>query len=231
MVQARKNPANGRYVLYVGDSRGLSYYVAGVRGFVDLYAMPVAGFLKKFSENHPSLVRQVATAISSELPEGWSITAKAGEQIRWVQNLIRKYPQFEGETTMSDKKSQPKLSAGSKPKTGTKAAKPEAPVAETKVPVKAPKAETKAPKAPAAEATGEGKGKKCPYAGMKITVVTKDIAAKEGTLRHAVLSEILKAKKVDDILGVEIEGGDGKTGKVNTAWLSFAQNAGLVTFG
>jgi hypothetical protein len=226
MVQARKNPANGRYVLYVGDSRGLSYYVAGVRGFVDLFAMPVSEFQKKFSENYPSYVRQVTTAISAELPEGWSITAKAGEQLSWVRNLIRKNPQFEGEVTMSEKKSQPKLSAGTKPKTGTKA-----PAAETK-PAKAPAAETKPAKSPAA--SGEestGKGKKCPYAGMKITVVSKDIAAKEGTLRHDVLVEILKAKKVDDILGLEVTGGDGKTAKINTAWLSFAQNAGLVSFG
>ncbi len=220
MVQARKNPDNGRYVLYVGDSRGLAYYVAGVRGTVDLYAMPVANFQRKFSSVHQELTRQVVEQFRTELPEGWVITHKAGEQLNWITGILRKNSASKGETTMSESKSQPKLSAAKKPSA--------APVAKPKAEAAAkPEPKSKASK-PAAD-EGEGTSRKNPYAGMKITVLSKDIAAREGSVRHTVLSAIIKAKKVDDIYGTELEVGDS-VAKVNTAWLNFAKTAGLVDF-
>lgn len=222
MIQARKNPTNGRYVLYVGDSRGLAYYLAGVDGVVDLFSRPIKEFLGRFSENHPDLIRQVVSQFRTELPEGWVITAKASEQLSWAQNVLKKNPQSKGETTMSESKAQPKLSAAKKP--GATPVKPVKALAAEEKPAK-----VKAAKAEATESEAGG-GRKNPYAGMKIQVISKEIAAREGSLRHEVLTAIVSAKKVDDVYGTEVVGADGKEAKVNTAWLNFAKNAGLVDF-
>ena len=227
MVQARKNPTSGRYVLYVGDARGLSYYVTGVDGFVDLFCRPVREFQAKYSEDHPEHIRDVVEQFRKNLPDGWIIMHKASEQLTWIQRILNRNPKSQGEITMSEKKSQPKLSAGKKP-----AATPAKP--EKKLPAEKVGAAESKPAKVAKPAKGEGEsavgGRKNPYAGMKISVLSKDIAAREGSLRHAVLSTILKAKNVDDVYGTEVIGGDGKEGTINTAWLNFAASAGLVQF-
>lgn len=223
MLKAFCNPSTGRYVLYVGDARGSSFYVAGVRGTVDLYCRPAAKFVELFPENHPEHLSTVVRSFSEEVPDGWVVTAKAGEQIAWASKILRKSPQ--GEITMAELKNQPKLSAGKKPET-TKVGAAAPPKPSKALPVEAKPAKS-APKAE--KEAGEG-GRKNPYAGMKITVVTKEIAAREGSLRHAVISAILKAKKVDDVYGTEISSADGKSGTVNTAWLNFAKASGYVDF-
>lgn len=223
MIKARKNPQNGRYVLYVGDSRGLAYYLAGVDGIVDLFSRPVREFQERFAENHPEHLRRVVEQFRSELPDGWAITAKASEQLSWATNLLRKNPKSQGETTMSDVKAQPKLSAAKKP--GATPVKPAKALAAEEKPSKAKKAE----KAEATETEG-GKGRKNPYAGLKIQVISKEIAAREGSLRHEVLSAIISSKKVDDVYGTTVTDANGKEATVNTAWLNFAKGAGLVDF-
>ena len=227
MVQARKNPTSGRYVLYVGDARGLSYYVTGVDGSVDLFCRTVREFQAKYSEDHPEHIRDVVEQFRKNLPDGWVITHKASEQLTWIQRILNRNPKSQGEITMAEKKSQPKLSAGKKP--AATPSKPEKKLPSEKVGAAEPK-----PAKTAKPAKGEGEsavgGRKNPYAGMKIEVLSKDIAAREGSLRHAVLSEIIKCKKVDDIYGMEVTGEDGKTGTVNTAWLNFAASAGLVQY-
>lgn len=218
MLKALCNPSSGRYVLYVGDARGSSFYVAGVRGEIDLYCRPVAQFAQLFPENHPEHLVTVVRSFAEEVPEGWVVTAKAGEQIAWASKVIRKSPL--GETTMAEQKTQPKLSAGKKPETSKAVAS---------VPAKPAKA-LPAEKPTKTEGEGAVGGRKNPYSGMKVTVLNKEIAAREGSLRHAVVSAILKAKKVDDIYGTEIGSADGKVATVNTAWLNFAKTAGHVDY-
>lgn len=224
MLKALCNPSSGRYVLYVGDARGNSFYVAGVRGEIDLYCRPVAQFAQLFPENHPEHLVTVVRSFSQEVPEGWVVTAKAGEQIAWAAKVTRKSPL--GEINMAEQKTQPKLSAGKKPETSKAAAS--VPAKPTKaLPVEKP---AKAEKPAKTEGEGAVGGRKNPYAGMKVTVLNKEIAAREGSLRHAVVSAILKAKKVDDIYGTDIESADGKVATVNTAWLNFAKSAGHVDY-
>ena len=225
MLKAFCNPSTGRYVLYVGDARGSSFYVAGVRGVVDLYCRPVAKFVQLFPENHPEHLATVVRSFSEEVPDGWVVTSKAGAQIAWAARILRKSPQ--GEITMAELKNQPKLSAGKKPETTKVGAA--APPKPTK-PLPVEKAEAKPVKTAKAEKEPSEGGRKNPYAGMKISVVKKEIDAREGSLRHAVISVILKAKKVDDIYGTEVTAADGKVATINTAWLNFAKSNEYVDF-
>lgn len=128
---------------------------------------------------------------------------------------------------MAELKNQPKLSAGKKPET-TKVGAAAPPKPTKSLPVE--KTEAKPAKATKAEKEPSEGGRKNPYAGMKISVVNKEIEAREGSLRHAVISVILKAKKVDDIYGTEVTAADGKVATINTAWLNFAKSNEYVDF-
>ena len=143
---------------------------------------------------------------------------------------------------MSDKKLQPKLAAGTKPKATAvkapadnekpfKAATKSAPEKPAKPLAAEPKVEkTVGPKATAVKnvkAEGET-GARSSLAGKKINVLDKTIKARPETLRFAVLEVIIKAKKVDDIMGQEVTGKDGKSAKINAGWLNFAATAGNI---
>lgn len=101
------------------------------------------------------------------------------------------------------------------------AAKKAAPAKKAAAPAKSAK-----PGKAAVETETKGGGSPVPkvskYAGKKITKL-KDHAAREGSIRAALLDAILKAKKTDDVLGMEVSSADGsKTEVVSPGHIGWA---------
>ena len=121
--------------------------------------------------------------------------------------------------------------AGAKAAT-TKAPKTAAPKAEKPAPApKAAKGKVAAP-APAPEPT-EGRGRPSPYAGHTIVKNIKTVAEsglREGSKRAVFLEAVLKAKKFDDVLGLEVEV-DGETRAIGSGNIAFMVEKGWVSVG
>lgn len=83
----------------------------------------------------------------------------------------------------------------------------------------------KVEKAPKAE--GGKKGRVSIHAGKKIVKLAKEHGAREGTVRAALLSAVMGAKKVDDVLGTEVKAGD-KTAIVSSNDLNYAIENSLI---
>jgi len=139
-------------------------------------------------------------------------TVPEGEQQQTAANFLA--AQTKGKKKVPTK---PKLAVNvdksvfeKKEKTMTKAAKKTAPA-------KAKAKKTTTERAPRGQ-----------YAGKRITVLTKEIPARDGTVRFALLKTIIGCKNTDDALSKTIKNGEGKAQKVSSADIKFAVENKLI---
>lgn len=216
--------ANRHTCIMISEIRGKVQYVPMTSGDLELLTMSSREFHTEFKRMPDYPVKRAAEyylSIATSLSAGSSkvrehlgriVADPSLEYDRSLFNPIPK-PQPRKDIIMATKGTKAPAKAAAKKTEGGK---------------KPSLASKAASKAPVSNETEAGVPRVSKYAGKDITVIGEN-PAREGTIRHAIIAAIMKAKNTDKVLGTDVSNADGsKTETIAPGHVSWCVSNGVI---